>query len=244
MFIIQAVLYLAHGSRLKEGIIEARGFVNKLDKTNIPIQLLCFLEFAQPLVHEAIEQCVSRGVTRVVIMPLLLLKAGHAKDDLPLLIADAQRKFPQVTFVYEQPFGVHDAIISTLITRLQETGELTADSRVLIVGRGSSDPSIRADFEQIISSLRGRIHVSNIQVCFLARLNPTLDEGLQAELESGAKRIFILPYLLFTGLLMQYLEKKIKAIQSPKQTFLLCPPIGWSEPIAELIYQRIAEQLS
>lgn len=244
MFIIQAVLYVAHGSRLKEGAQEAKAFIDKqIERISAPIQLISFIELQHPLVEEGIEQCVLQGASHIVVVPILLLEAGHAKHDLPLAIDQAKRKFPHVAFSYGRPFGVHESIIDTLVERIEEQHEITADSRVLIVGRGSTDDSIRADFQNIIALLNEKINVSAINVCYLAAQKPTLEEGLQQEIESGAKHIFIVPYLLFTGLLMLHIEKKVREINAPGQTIILCKQIGWNEKISDIFVERIYEKL-
>lgn len=244
VFIIQAVLYVAHGSRLKEGVQEAKEFIGKqIERINAPIQLISFIELQHPLVEEGIEKCVLQGATHIVVIPILLLEAGHAKQDLPMAIEQAKRKYPHVTFSYGRPFGVHESIIDTLVERIKEQHDIIEGARILIVGRGSTDTSIRADFKKIKDLLNERINVSSINVCYLAAQNPTLEEGLQKELKSGAKRIFIVPYLLFTGFLMLHLEKKVQEIHVPEQAIFLCQNIGWNEKISNFFIERVNESL-
>ncbi|MEI3614060.1 sirohydrochlorin chelatase [Pseudogracilibacillus sp. SO30301A] len=244
MFIIQAVLYVAHGSRLKEGVQEAKEFISKqIDRISAPIQLISFIELQPPLVEAGIEQCVLQGATHIVVVSILLLEAGHAKHDLPMEIERAKRKYPHVTFSYGRPFGVQESIIDTLVDRIEEEHDITEDARVLIVGRGSTDTSIRSDFKNIKELLNERINVSSINVCYIAAQNPTLEEGLQKEVKSGAKCIFIVPYLLFTGLLMLHLEKKVQETQAPEQTLILCQNIGWNEKISKFFVEHVNKKL-
>ena len=245
MVIIQAILYVAHGSRLKEGVEEARAFMQEqMKRIDVPIQIISFIELQRPFVHEGIVQCIIRGATHIAVVPILLLEAGHAKHDLPHVIERAQEKYPHVTFTYGRPFGVHESIINTLVKRMEEQQKITRDARVLIVGRGSTDPSILADFQQIISLLQEKIDVSSIHVCYLAVQQPTFIDGLHREINSEAKTVFIVPYLLFTGLLMLHIEKKAQELQRPNQQLIVCNPIGSNEDISKLFLERVNQILN
>lgn len=242
---IQAILYVAHGTRLQAGVDEAKKFIQKqIEKIDVPIQMISFIELQRPFVKEGIEQCILRGATHIVIIPILLLEAGHAKHDLPQSIELAKKKYPHIAFSYGRPFGVHTSIIDTLVERMEEQQEITSDARVLIVGRGSTDRSIRDDFQQIISLLEKKINVAKINVCYLAAQNPTFEEGLQREIVHGAKNVFIVPYLLFTGLLMLHIEKRVQDIKSPGQSFIVCNQIGSSKQISTFFVKRVYETLN
>ena len=63
---MQAVLYVAHGSRVKAGIQEAYRFVEKVKgKTGVKIQELCFLELAEPSISQGIKNCMLKGATSI-----------------------------------------------------------------------------------------------------------------------------------------------------------------------------------
>ncbi|WP_165820867.1 sirohydrochlorin chelatase [Pueribacillus theae] len=243
---MKAVLYVAHGSRMKEAVQETSVFVKKMMKrVDVPIQTLCFIELAKPTIQEGIAQCIEEGATHIAVVPILLLKAGHAKRDIPQEIAKAKETFPHVSFSYGRPFGVHESMIDVLVERIKEQQtRILPESRVLLVGRGSSDPSVLADFYKIKERLSKKLNVASINVCYLAAAEPHLHEGLHQEIKSDAKQIFIVPYLLFTGLLMKSLEEKIKSIESRNQTFILCKHMGYHEKIAGLFLNRVQEALN
>lgn len=242
---MKAVLYVAHGSRMKEAVQETSVFVKKMMmRVDVPIQTLCFIELAKPTIQEGIAQCIEKGATHIAVVPILLLKAGHAKRDIPQEIAKAKETFPHVSFSYGRPFGVHESMIDVLVERITEQqSRIVPESRVLLVGRGSSDPSVLADFHKIKERLSERINVASINVCYLAAAEPHLQEGLEKETESSAGTVFIVPYLLFTGLLMKSLEKKVTEIESKNQMFILCTHIGSHEAIINVCVERVREAL-
>lgn len=88
---MQAILYIAHGSRVKEGVEQAVNFLQGVQQeVTVPIQEICFLELATPTIAEGIASCIRKGATAIAVMPILLLAAQHAKHDIPKEMAKAQ----------------------------------------------------------------------------------------------------------------------------------------------------------
>lgn len=243
---MQAILYVAHGTRLQAGVEEARDFVHyHMNQVNVPIQVMSFIDLASPSIEEGIESCVRQGATKIALVPILLLEAGHAKNDLPEAIAQAKTKYSHITFTYGSPFGVHAYMIDTVVERLKEQGPINEDASILIVARGSSDNQIRDDFAAIVHHLRKKVNVKQIDVCYLAAQSPNLQEGIEAHKKNTAKTVYVVPYLLFTGLLMQHLEKVVERVQRqlPHKELRLCKQLGRSDPITRLTLKRIAEAI-
>lgn len=60
--------------------------------------------------------------------------------------------------------------------------------------------------------------------------------------DSQSDQIFIIPYLLFTGILMQSIQTAIKKIQKKgKQNFVLCRYLGYHPKIEKALSERIHE---
>lgn len=242
---MQAILYVAHGTRLQAGIDEAVQFIeNQMKQTAFPIQTYSFIDLAKPSIEEGIESCIKQGATKIAIVPILLLAAAHVKEDIPESIFEAMEKYPYIQFTYGKPFGVNDHMIHTIIERIKEQGELDDTSSILLVGRGSSDPSICDDFAQIISKLREKTNVNQIEVCYLAAQKPNLTEGIAKQVKNDAKKVFVVPYLLFTGLLMRHLEEVIRLIDLPHKQFHLCETLGQTKAIDALLHERIVDAVT
>lgn len=62
-------------------------------------------EFCSPSIGEAIAQVISRGATRVFVIPSMLTPGGlHAEHDIPLALEAARRAHPGVAVAYLWPF--------------------------------------------------------------------------------------------------------------------------------------------
>ncbi|PLT32942.1 sirohydrochlorin chelatase [Bacillus sp. V5-8f] len=241
---MDAILYICHGSRVKKACEEAISFVKACMKDNpAPIQEYCFLELAEPTIEEAYKRCVERGATRIIVVPILLLTAVHAKEDIPNELKRIGTAFPDVHMVYGRPIGVHPYMIDILVERISETGKkVDEDSVVLIIGRGSSDPDVKRDLSEIAGLLKQKTGVSKVETCFLTAAEPSFEEALETVKESSFKKVFIIPYLLFTGILMNSIQQTIKkSFPDGEKEYVLCNYLGYHPLIGEILQERVEE---
>ncbi|KDE50252.1 MULTISPECIES: sirohydrochlorin chelatase [Geobacillus] len=239
---MEAVLYVSHGSRIAAARHEAARFVEQCRRTiDIPIQELCFVELAEPDIVTGVDRCVAQGATRVIVVPLLLLSAGHAKHDIPAALDIARRRHPSVDILCGAPFGVHETMIDIIIDRISEqSAPLDGESMILLVGRGSSDPDTKRDMSAIAALLKEKTNVPHVDVCFLAAIRPTLDEGLERAHASAYRRVFVVPYLLFTGVLMKTIERKLQGFSVSDKQWRLCSYLGYHPRLVLHIQQQVS----
>lgn len=241
---MEAVLYIGHGTRVPQGVEEALDFIER-GKSGVkaPIQESCFLELVEPDILEGIKRCVDRGATSISVVPILLLTAMHAKKDIPEELQKAKNLYPHIQFKYGRPFGIHDKITNALLDRVKEKGEASSEDMVLLVGRGSSDPEVKRDLESIANNLHSLHPFKGVSISFMYGAKPKLREALLAAQESGAKKVFIVPYLLFSGLVMYEIEEELENLPSSEQEFILCESLGYHPSIAEVLQERTNELL-
>ncbi|MFJ7890148.1 sirohydrochlorin chelatase [Lysinibacillus xylanilyticus] len=233
---MQAILYIAHGSRVKAGVEQAVNFLKSVQQEiEIPIQEISFLELATPTIAEGIASCINQGATAIAIVPILLLAAQHAKHDIPSEIDKAKKQYPQVRFTYGEPLGVHELLIDTLQTRILEAGCPTKDASVLVIGRGSSDPAVKRDLDKIATRLRDKYAYEAVNTCFLYGMGPTFEEWLQQE--NKGNQVFIVPYLLFTGVLRQNITKRLQDYEN--KNVILCESLGYDDNVRKVLVERI-----
>lgn|SRR5699024_9404931 len=242
---MQAVLYIAHGSRIKAGVEEAIYFIERSKPfIDVPIQEICFLELAAPDISEGIAKCVALGATKIAIVPILLLTAHHANRDIPEEIEKGKIQHPDVTFTYGETFGIHPKIVDSLYDRmLEQEIDFDENSSVLLIGRGSSDQAVKRDLTQIAQLLSKKSAIKKVDVCFLYGSKPSFAEALWELQQTSIKQIFIIPYLLFSGILMNDIEKKIIEQSTKKQEFILCENLGYHENIQKVLLERVEELL-
>ncbi|WLV25051.1 sirohydrochlorin chelatase [Aciduricibacillus chroicocephali] len=241
---MEAVLYIGHGTRVPQGVAEALDFIDRgKEGVEAPIQESCFLELVEPDILEGIKRCVDRGATCISVVPILLLTAMHAKKDIPDELKKAQNLYPHIEFKYGRPFGIHKKITNALLDRVKEKGEPGYEDMVLLVGRGSSDPEVKRDLTSIAEDLQSLHPFKEVAISFMYGAKPKLREALLTAQESGAKRVFIVPYLLFSGLVMYEIEEELEKLPDSEQEFILCESLGYHPSIAEVLQERANELL-
>lgn len=238
------VLYVSHGTRVEEGLIQANQFLHRcMEQVDVPVQRVCYLELVQPDIQEGIRRCVQAGVSVLVVQPLLLLSAGHAKRDIPREINQARKRYPDVHFIYGRPFGVDGAIIDILLERLHEKRQYPSEcSGVLLIGRGSSDPDTKRDFAAICGLLHEK-GVPRIATCYMAAVSPSFQEGLSQVIREQWGQVYVIPYLLFSGVLMKTIKKSIRLKNQAGAAIVLCRPLGYHPALIQLMKKRIKESL-
>ncbi|MDQ1910253.1 sirohydrochlorin chelatase [Paenibacillus sp. GD4] len=247
---MNAVLFVGHGSRDSEGNDEVRAFVESIgERTGQPIVETCFLEFEPPTVGAGIERCVERGATHIVVIPIMLFSAGHAKLHIPAMIDEAKRHYPSVRFTYARPVGVHEQVLEILASRLEAAGmhvrQEAEDTAILLVGRGSSDADANSDLYKISRLLWERMRVKWVEPAFIGVTSPLVEEGVERCLRLGAKRVMILPYFLFTGVLIKRMEGLAQeyAALHPGVRFELAEYFGFHPLLRSILLERVQEAL-
>lgn len=248
-----AILLVGHGSRMQEGNEQLLAFAERVqDKLceKYPIIETCFLELTTPTIAQGIAACVKRGASRVTLVPIILFGAGHSKIHIPHAIDTARVAYPGVEFSYGKPIGVHPKALDILSSRLEEAGmhmerngEERTEDAILLVGRGSSDPDANSDLFKVSRLLWERTPAKFVETCYIGVTEPNLEEGLKRCLALGAKRVFVLPYFLFTGVLIKRIEGKMVEYSAlyPEVEMKLAEYFGFHDALIDLIQERAEE---
>ena len=246
-----AVLFVGHGSRLEAGNEEVRRFVEKM-RPKIDSKYLvetCFLEFASPNIEDGIQLCIERGANEIHVIPIILLHAGHSKLHIPAEIEEAKEQFPDIRFTYGQTIGIHDEIFEVLKSRLQEVGFDPSvkheDTAILLIARGSSDLDAKTNFYEISRKFSEQVNVPILECAFMGVTTPTVEQGIARCIELGAKKIIMLPYFLFTGILMERMGRMAKefSIQNPTVEIEIANYFGYHPQLQNILLERLQQAI-
>ncbi|TDL30775.1 sirohydrochlorin chelatase [Jeotgalibacillus sp. S-D1] len=243
---MKAILYIGHGTRSKKGAAEAKQFLQTvINRVDAPIQEISFLELTEPFIDEGFRRCVERGATEIKVVPIFLLTAGHIKEDIPQALAPLLLQYPEIKVDMTESFGVQTTILDAIAELVNETaGNLTPSDSLLVVGRGSSDPETRIAFGKITEGIQNRLGIARVRVCYLAAIEPRLDQGL-ADIVSEAGedgRILVVPYLLFGGLLLSEVKQKVLRLQKQGHSIIHTDSLSKHSIIQEIVVNRASSQ--
>ncbi|WP_026733671.1 sirohydrochlorin chelatase [Fischerella sp. PCC 9605] len=246
------VLMIGHGTRDADGrqaLLDFAAIYQTLDRSRPVVP--CFLELTGPTIQEGIDQCVEQGYTEFSVLPVLLFAARHNKFDVTNELDRAKAKYPQLKFHYGRHFGITPGIIELWRSRLAELDKpennplqiSRADTVLLFVGRGSSDPDANGDVYKLARILWEGSGYSTVETCFIGITHPRLEEGFRRARLYQPKRIIVLPYFLFTGALV----KKIFNItaqqqeQYPEISMTCLPEMGLHPQLFSVLREREIE---
>ncbi|MPY62765.1 sirohydrochlorin chelatase [Streptomyces spongiae] len=247
-----ALLIAGHGTRDDAGAEAFRSFVRELGLRHPELPVAGgFIELSPPPLGEAVAELVERGVRRFAAVPLMLVSAGHAKGDIPAALAREKERHPGISYTYGRPLGPHPSLLDVLERRLNEalggTGGRTprdrADVTVLLVGRGSTDPDANAEVHKAARLLWEGRGYAGVETAFVSLAAPDVPAGLDRCVMLGARRIVVLPYFLFTGILPNRVRLQTEgwAAAHPEIEVRSADVIGPEPELMDLVMERYAE---
>lgn len=246
-----ALLIAGHGTRDEAGAAAFRDFVQELARRNPELPVAGgFIELSPPPLGDAVTDLVERGAKRFAAVPLMLVSAGHAKGDIPAALTREKERHPGISYTYGRPLGPHPSLLKVLERRLDEalggsarTPEDRADVTVLLVGRGSTDPDANAEVHKAARLLWEGRGYAGVETAFVSLAAPDVPSGLDRCVRLGAKRIVVLPYFLFTGILPDRVRHQTEgwAAAHPDIEVRSANVIGPEEELLDLVMERYRE---
>ena len=116
---VRAILLIDHGSVKAEANHMVSCMANLLQHVVGDAVLVrhAHMELAEPSIAAGFENCVQAGATEVIAFPYMLSPGKHVTRDVPRLVAEAARAFPQVTYRVTDAFGVHEKLAELIALR-------------------------------------------------------------------------------------------------------------------------------
>jgi cobalt/nickel transport system ATP-binding protein len=200
-----------------------------------------FIELAEPDLDTAVDELVGAGATSVVAVPLVLLGAGHLKSDGPAALARGRQRHPGVSFTYARDLGIHPSVLGVAEDRVKEAAD-GADA-VVVVSRGSTDPDANADLYKVGRLLADSRGLGLVEPAFVSLAPPGVPDALERCRLLGARRIAVMPYFLFTGVLVDRIHDQAAAYQAEHLDLAVTvgPELGADPRIADLVLERYEE---
>ena len=116
---MKGILIVDHGSVRAEANDMMRCMANLLQAMTGAEVVVSFahMDLAVPDIAAGFADCVQRGATDVIVFPYMLSPGRHSTTDIPRMIAEAARPFPDVTFSVTPAFGVHEKLGELILER-------------------------------------------------------------------------------------------------------------------------------
>jgi len=120
---MEHLIIIGHGSPLKGannldiiGRLLHRDLHNGCKKDCVSV---AYLQFGRPDLMECIRTAVDGGARKVIIHPYFLTSGMHVTKDIPMIIEEAKRLYPDVEFLYTEPLGFHERLVEIIKDRIK-----------------------------------------------------------------------------------------------------------------------------
>lgn len=205
------VMICGHGSRSKSAVTEFAVLAEKLAPLfpDWPVEY-GYLEFATPVIKTGLDALRAKGVTHVLAVPGMLFAAGHAKNDIPSVLNTYAAEHG-ITIQYGRELAIDLQMLQAAGDRIKAAvddanakyGHVDlADSCLVVIGRGASDPDANSNVSKICRMLWEGMGFGWAEVGYSGVTFPLVQPCLEHVARLGYKRVVIFPYFLFSGILI------------------------------------------
>jgi sirohydrochlorin cobaltochelatase len=248
------IMICGHGSRDKDAEREfalvAAGLVARFP--DVPIEY-GFLEFSAPNIHMGLNKLIAQGVTDIYAVPGMLFAATHARNDIPSVLINFQKKHSNsgVSVHYGSELGLHSTMIEAFETRIYESLALDVknppanlhDTMLVVVGRGTSDTLANAEAAKLTRIVNEGMGFGWADTVYSGVTYPSVGVGLDLLVKLGFKKIVVAPYFLFTGRLIKRIYAYVDQIAAKHSDieFIKTPYLKDHEKVIDAFEVRLRE---
>jgi len=197
-----ALVLTAHGSKDPRSAANARAVADCVTRMRPGLDVrLAFCELTTPSLVDVLDGLSD--VREVVVTPLLLANAYHARIDIPRQIASCAATERGIDVRQAPVLGEDDRLVSVLRHRVAELGVSRLDDRlgVLVVAIGSSDHAANARTAEVARKLAMGTRWAGTTTAYVTRPGASPADAVQRLRRRGARRVVIAPWFLAPGLL-------------------------------------------
>ncbi len=233
-----ALVALAHGSRDPRSAATITALVGEVRSMRPDLKIeRAFLDLSKPSLDTTIDR-LSRKHEEIVVVPLLLTEAYHAKVDVPSAIAAAQARHPEVRIRATPILGLEARFLEVLDLRMREAlkaaraRELDA---LVLAAAGSSDPLANQSVARL-ARLWGSHHKLPVTAAFASTAPPATGEAVRAFRKEGRRHIAVASLFLAPG----FLPDRAAELALEAGAVAVSEPLGAHSEIARTVLARYA----
>lgn len=236
------LVLVAHGSRDPRSADHIRRLTDRVRRWTPWITVrAAFLELSSPSLEEVLEAAYLRGGRDIVLVPLLLGSAYHAKVDLPSRLLAAEARLPGLSAQMTDVLGSDE----TLLQVLEDRGrELPGCDGYVVMATGSSNRQANATVRDVAASLAARTG-QPAEAGFVTAA-PRVGQAMTGLGRRGVTRVGVLPWFLAPGLLLD--KGAAAAVAAASDAGLVfggvARPLADDDAVARLVLNRVASTIA
>ena len=234
-----ALVALAHGSRDPRSAATITALTDEVRGLRPDLRIEpAFLELSEPFVPAVVDGLVADGYEEVVVVPLLLSRAYHAKVDVPSVVKAMQARHPRLRIGAAPHLGTEPTFLDILDVRLRAA---LSDARVreldalVLAGAGTSDPIANAGVARIARAWGARHRLPAV-AAFASASPPSTGEAVRQFRADGRRHIAVGSFFLAPG----FLPDRAAELALEAGAVAVSEPLGVDVEIARTVLSRYA----
>lgn len=234
-----ALVALAHGSRDKRSSATITALVKEVRALRPDLKIeAAFLDLSRPSFSTVVDRLVRQGFEEIVVVPLLLSDAYHAKIDVPSAVAEQAARHEGLQIRATSILGHELSFLEVLDQRMREAlkearcRELDA---LVLAAAGSSDPIANQAVNRL-ARVWGNHHKLPVKAAFASSTPPATGEAVRAFRAEGRRHIAVASLFLAPG----FLNDRARELALEAGAVAVSEPLGAHQELARTILARYA----
>jgi sirohydrochlorin ferrochelatase len=116
---MKGILIVDHGSQKREANDMLRLMADLIQTMAGPEVVVRYahMELADPDIAAGFSGCVQSGATDITVFPYMLSPGRHSTADIPRMVGNVAKAFPNVSFNVTPAFGLHEKLAEVVLER-------------------------------------------------------------------------------------------------------------------------------
>ncbi|GAB3436166.1 sirohydrochlorin chelatase [Actinophytocola sediminis] len=232
---------VAHGSRDPRSAATVSALVDLVRARQPGVEVrTAFLDLSAPRLPDVLAALYGAGHRDVVVVPLLLGTAFHARVDLPSMIAETTARLPRLSVSVSGVLGPDHRLPALAHRRLLDAGAEVGDDGlgVILAGAGSSHAPANAAVARVAREWAGQHGWAGVVAAFASAARPDVPTAAAILRAAGARRIAVASWFLAPGRLP---DRVTNLARETDPRAVLAAPLGPDPTLADLVLDRYQE---
>jgi len=234
-----ALVALAHGSRDPRSAATIQTLCTEVRTMRPDLRIEpAFLELSKPSFSTVVDKLVRAGYEEIVVVPLLLTEAYHAKVDVPAAIAEAESRHPGLKVRASQILGLETMFLEVLDRRLRtalKEARVRELDALVLAAAGSSDALANQAVGRLARLWGTRHHLPTV-AAFASAAPPATGEAVRQFRAEGRRHIAVGSMFLAPG----RLPDRAAELALEAGAVAVSAPLGADPEIARTVLARYA----
>ena len=234
-----ALITLAHGSRDPRSAATVEALVGETRRMRPDLRIEpAFLELSRPAFGKVVDKLVRAGYDEIVLVPLLLNDAYHAKVDVPRAVAEATDRHPGLQIRVTRILGLEPSFLEVLDRRLREAlsqARVRELDALVLAAAGSSDALANQAVGRLARVWGARHHLP-VTAAFASAAPPATGEAVRAFRAEGRRHVAVASMFLAPG----FLPDRAAELALEAGAVAVSAPLGSDPELARTILARYA----